>query len=54
MQGDGRMTSPSRSVAEAVSIPFEVGTRRICPIFGRTQPVHERGNEYFLASFNPS
>ena len=35
---------------------FEVGTRRISlrPIFGRIQPVHERGNEYFLASFNPS
>ena len=35
---------------------FEVGTRRISlrPIFGRIQPRHEHGNEFFLASFNLS
>ena len=35
---------------------FEFGTRRISlrPIFGRVQPVHQHGSEFFLASFNLS
>ena len=35
---------------------FEVGTRRISlrPIFGRVQPIHQHGSEFFLASFNLS
>ena len=50
------MTSPPRSVAEALLISFEVGTRRtpLRPIFGHVQPRHEHGNEFFLASFNLS
>ena len=50
------MTFPPRSVAEALLIPYDAGTRRIWlrPIFGRIQHVHQHGGEFFLASFNLS
>ena len=50
------MTSPPRSVAEALLISFEVGTRRISlrPIFGRIQHTRQHDNDFFLASFNLS
>ena len=38
----------------AADLWFEAGLQRISlgPVFGQVRPVHERGNEYYIASFN--